>query len=87
MPPFSLSDAIVAATRPPTVGERRQLALLQIGVALDALKAGARQGLKLGYRPELDGKPCSLAQMYEVANDLRAKSGLRPINPPSESTA
>jgi hypothetical protein len=40
MPPFSLSDAIVAATRPPTVGDRRQLALLQIGVALDALKAG-----------------------------------------------
>lgn len=38
--PFSLADAIVAASRPPTVGERRQLALMQIGVAIDALKAG-----------------------------------------------
>lgn len=38
--PLSLTDAMTATARNPTAGERRQLAMLQTEVALDALRAG-----------------------------------------------
>lgn len=33
-------------------------------------------------QPELDGKPCSLSRLYEIANELRGKSGLQPLRIP-----
>lgn len=37
---MTITDALAAAARPPSAGERRQLATMQAQVALDALRAG-----------------------------------------------
>lgn len=40
--------------------------------------------LILGYRPVLDGEPCSMTLIYETANKLRAEAGLGALEIPVE---